>query len=257
MAKLSQRYLTLFALLVAWFGLVPGAVYAQNGAASAASKVRFEFTVFAAERLAGLYYLPSPDEKPQELVFASQSKSKLYSYHGSRELVFFRLSVKPGAESGTVAGNAIIEPAAVPVARLVIPEKAERAMLLFLTEPRPGEGAGASFRIYSVNDSYATLASGQVLILNASGRDYAAELAGQQAFLGAGLSGPYTVGSHLVLKLGAQTGSNWVKAGVREVNLGASARAIVVLFPPTVKGGIAPNIRILADDVPPPKPATP
>jgi hypothetical protein len=253
MATFSYRHLAPIYCFIGLYCLSLPSSWAQSVAAQTAkTQSNISFTVFAPDRLNGLYFLPKAGDKPRPLSFSSQSKSPVYTYTGSSELTFYNLVTPVGTSPKTSPSQAPIEPTLIPVARLVIPEGASRLLILFFPEKNQGGSGALSYRLFPINDSFSNLIAEHVVILNASGREYAAAISDQKVFLKAGLSGPYKVGQKAVLQFAAQLGERWVSAGVREFDLGENARSVVVLFPPTVSGSIAPNVRILTDAIPSP-----
>lgn len=237
MAKL-RRHLTIFTLLA-----VSVCLHAQTAPRS----VELEFTVFAQNRLSGLFFVPAPGAKPEELKFYSQARSASYSYRGAN-----LFSVYSGSPS-SVNGQA---PSAPVAARLQIPEGMTRALLFFVENPNKSDGTTPPYIILPLNDTLDQVPRGHVRIVNLAGLTYAADIGGERLILERGLSRPIRIDKSATIRLAVQLREQWVPAGSRDVAFRDNIRGFLVFFPPLEKGGIAPNIRELLTEVPSEQAAT-
>jgi hypothetical protein len=227
MAK-SNRYLILFVLLFLW---VPVG-HAQTNGPGLERVVEVEFTVFARDRHAGIYFRPSAGKPLEELEFFRSSRSPVYRYKGPAELVFYD---SPIGETE--------------VARLTVAPELTRLLLLFIPvrEPQPG---GRRFNVFGVNDSTSALPPGKAMVLNASGLEYAAMIGSEQLMLPKGLSTAVPASGKVTFQLAWSDGEGWFNAGYHEFSTSPGARTCLVLFPPRSATGIGPLIRTLVDEPP-------
>lgn len=232
MAKF-RRYLIFLVLMV---------VSVCSHAQTAPRTVEFQFTVFAQNRLNGLFFVPAPGSKPEELRFYSQARSASYSYRGSS---LFTVHKGPPVDANN--GQA---PEAAIAARLLIPEGLTKALLFFVENPNRSDGTSPPYIILPLADTLGQVPRGHVRVVNLAGVTYAADIGGERLILERGLSRPIRVDKSTTIRLAVQMNEQWVPAGSRDVPFRENLHGFLVFFPPLEEGGIAPNIRVLLAEVP-------
>lgn len=203
----------------------PAPVHAQ----SAAPLVRF--TVFAAKPIANVTFVPRDNAEPRKLTFYPTARSPRYEYRGAMPLRF------TDAESGEV------------VAEASIPPNITEALLLLSPAAKDGAGAGLRYRVAVLDDSPARQGAGTLAIINLSGLMLAGTVNGRNVTLQSGLNPTFEAGrgASVVLRTDFKGRSYQSYSGT--ITLGASQRALLLLFPPFYAGSLEVQSRVLVDSV--------
>ncbi len=213
-----------------------------------------EFTVFARYRQQNLQFLPDAQSPPQSLEFFGNTRSPAYSYTGkSRQLPIYEAAPLTAYWEALTRDPRNPPALPVPVAIADIPEGLTRALLLFIPVRNPPAGQ-PRLRVYVVDDSPHTLPAGFAAVINASGREYKAQLGEEIMDVPHGIGGKVPATGTVELRLATQDGNDWVVSGRHTFRLGNKDRVSLVFFPPTSPTGIAPIIRTLIDTMPDEKP---
>jgi hypothetical protein len=204
--------------------LVAAAVMAQT---NPAAQQIVRFTVFAAEPIDDLGYLPAPGAAVVPLQFYPTARSPRYEHRGRLPL---RLVTVGTGET---------------VAEIPIPDGLREVLLLVSAPGGPPEPRRRDVTV--LDDGPRQRGPGQIQILNLSGLELEAELNGRRIPAEAGLNGAVNAGqsARIILHTAFRGRSylSWHDA----VPLGSTGRALVVLFPPFLRGSLEVQTRVLLD----------
>lgn len=131
-----------------------------------------------------------------------------------------------------------------------MPTEASRLLLCFLREP----GRPEILTVVPIDDSTTALPPGHVNIINLSGLELAADLAGQRFEIKPGLTPGKPIKARSPLHLAAYTVAGWRPAFSTIFELEANERATLVLLPPTSPARPLLPSRILLDRLEEPTP---
>ncbi|MFH1500294.1 MAG: hypothetical protein ABII82_21010, partial [Verrucomicrobiota bacterium] len=214
-----------------------------------------QFTTFARLRQKDLQFLPDAKSPPQSLEFFGNTRSPIYTFKGGNRLPIYKAAELTAWHDARTANPRQPPPLPAPVAIADIPPGLSRALLLFIPvrNSPPGE---PKLRIYVVDDSPRTLPAGYAAVINASGREYKAQLGDKILDVPHGIGGKVPAKGTVELRLAAQDNNGWVISGRHTFKLGDNDRASLVFFPPTSPTGIAPIIRTLIETMPDQVPST-
>lgn len=213
------------------------------------TRTRVEFSVFARHRVKGLQVLPADGAEPIDVEFFGKARSPRYTADGDGTVVFYDAK-ELAAYRERLADGAQDRPA-LPPARAIaqVPAGVERALLLFIPV-RGAAAGGVRFHVFVVDDGPRRVPAGHASVINASGREYMAQLGGRVLELPHGVSETVPIAGEVELRLAARTDEGWEACGVHTFEIGERERVNLVLFPPTSRTGIAPVVRTLIDEPP-------
>jgi hypothetical protein len=198
--------------------------------AQEAKPAPIHFTVFAAQPLPGLAFLP-PKGAAQPMKFALSARSPRYTYAGPPPLKF--IEVATGKE----------------VAEAIVPAAVREALLVFSAAP-PGEPHGWRYEITVVDDSATQVAPGRFAILNLSGLKLTGTFDRTPIMVSDGMNPPAVFTHPATLTLFTLSHGVKVQSYSEVVRTPKSSRLLLVLFPPARKGALELQSRPLVD-VPP------
>ena len=227
-ARRPCYFLLAFAVL-----LTATAARAQVPAAGPAVR----FTVFAAQPIKDVAFVPRAKAAPVALAFQPTARSSRYEYRGPMPLRF----VDP--KSGSV------------VAEVNIPPTIQNALLLFspLEGAKPGEGL--RFQVAVLDDGAARHGPGGLAIINFSGLALSGKLNNQIVSVKAGLNPTLPIGRTAALTLSTVFKQRTYQAYSGTITLGRNERALLILFPPFYPGALEVQSRLLVDQPPGAAPA--
>jgi hypothetical protein len=194
---------------------------------------QLDFTVFSAEPINHLAFVPLPDAAPRRLVFYPTARSPHYHYAGPGALQFL------DAISGAVA------------AEVLLPPELRTGLLIFSAVPAPSPGA-PRYRIRVVDDSAAAHPPGALRILNSSGLRLSGAINRRPVVLEEGANGPYRVGAAAAIELRTPFRAQSYQAYAATIALGPADRAVLLLLPPYRPGALEVQSRVLVDTPSPP-----
>jgi hypothetical protein len=227
MAAMQCRH----ASLTCGFLLAVGAAgFAQGAAAPVSAAVRF--TVFAAQPVKGLTFVPRANAAPQELAFQPTARSARYEYRGTMPLRFVE------AGTGTV------------VAEATIPAGMRDALLLFLPITSGGAKGSLRYQVAVLDDGAGRHAPGGLAILNLSGLALSGTVGAEKVTLQAGLNPTLPIGRTTAVSFSTVFKNRSYRSYVGTVTLGRNERALLILFPPFYAGGLEVQSRLLLDQPP-------
>ena len=209
--------------------LIGSAVHAQTSNAAQP----FRFTVFSAQPIKGITFVPRTNAGPVTLAFQPTARSLRYEYRGTMPLRFVDTT------SGTT------------VAEANIPAGMQHALLLFspLESGKAGT-AGLRYQIAVLDDSAGRHAAGGLAIINLSGLPLSGKVNAQELTLKPGLNPTLSVGRSATIKLSTLFKQRSYQSYTGTVALGRNDRALLILFPPFHAGGLEVQSRLLVDQPP-------
>ena len=189
------------------------------------------FTVFSAERITDVSFVPRANAAPQKLVFQPTARSARLEYRGPMPLRFF------DATSGEV------------VAEANVPVGITHALLLFTPIDRSkNAGSGLRFQIAVLDDSLARQGPGGLTMINLSGLPLSGKVNHESVSLKPGLNPPLAVGSSARVVLMTTVKNRTFQSYAGTVALKRNERALLILFPPFYAGGREVQSRLLFDE---------
>jgi hypothetical protein len=203
------------------------------GLAAAVAEVRagvksLRFTVFSAEPIENLSYVPVTQASPVPLVFYPTARSPDYFYTGPGPLQFV------DATTGSVAVEVEVPPN-LRDALLIVSEVASRA-----PEAR-------RFEVNVVDNSAVRYAPGQLLILNLSGLPLNGMVNRLPTTLVAGMNGPFRADGSATLNLRTAFRGRTYQAYADTLVVDHGNCALLLLLPPYRRGSLEVQSRILLD----------
>lgn len=226
----ALRYLSWLCGLFAGWALTSPAT-AQVSGAPASQVVRF--TVFAAQPIAEIAFVPRAKAAPQKLTFYPTARSPRYEYRGPMPLRFV------DATNGAT------------IAEATIPPGLREAMLLFTPIEPPAGGAGKPalrYRIAVLDDSAARHGPGGLAIINLSGLALSGTVNQEAVTLRSGLNPTIAVGRSAKIVLRTTVKQRTHQSFAATVPLTTRQRALLLLFPPFYKGSVEAQSRLLVDE---------
>jgi hypothetical protein len=223
--SLSRRRVAAFA--VALCVAVLGGV--ALGAAQPATSPPIRFSVFAAQPVADLAFVPRPGAAPQKVHFFPTARSAKAEYRGPMPLRF------SDATGATV------------VAEAAIPAGLRDALLLFSPFPDAARAGGLRYQITVVDESSLRLSAGGLAIINLSGLALAGTVNAAPVAVSAGLNPAITVGRSAKIELQTTFKGRAYRSYAATVALKAGERALLILFPPFNPGSLEVMPRVLID----------
>jgi hypothetical protein len=217
--------------LAGWL-LLAGAIAVSAHGATAPTPAAVRFTVFSAQPVKGLTFVPRPNAAPQELVFQPTARSARHEYRGPMPLRII--------ESGT----------GTLVAEATIPAGIRDALLLFLPIA-DGKGGGAlRYQVAVLDDGAGRHGPGGLAILNLSGLALSGTVGAEKVTLKAGLNPTLPLGRTTTVSFSTAFKGRTYRSYVGTVALGRNERALLILFPPFYAGGLEVQSRLLLDQPP-------
>jgi hypothetical protein len=248
-----HRYLISLLILAMWGGSL---AYAAEPASAAKQAVEVEFSVFGTRAFQGLAYLSATSPKPTALKFYSVHLSASYAYKGDPVIKFYNEAELTAALQAIEAEKAANPNAPVPplklkpVAVCTLPAGMKKAVFLFFPRAQAAGENGGLCEIYPMDMDLTKVPVGHLVVINASGRDFLAQVNSTTTTLSRGVSQPF----------GAERGKISVKIARLEPefqnvvssdrwNLTKSQRRLWVLFPMMNSTDVFPDARCLVDTV--------
>lgn len=211
-------------LILAWFGIDS----ASAADATAATAVRF--TVFSAQPIRDLSFVPRSNAAPQKVVFQPTARSVRYEYRGASPLRFV------DANTGDV------------VAEAAIPPTIRGAFLLFTPlEAKNAAGRPLRYQIAVLDDGAARHAAGGLAIINLSGLTLSGTVGAEKVTLKAGLNPTLPIGRSAAVTLTTAFKGRTYRSYEKTVTLARHERALLLLFPPFNPGSLEVQSRLLLD----------
>lgn len=210
------------------FGLTTVA-HAQAPAAVQAAR----FTVFSAQPLKDVAYVPRAKAAPVKLAFQPTARSARYEYRGAMPLRFI------DATTGD------------PVAEANIPAGMQNALLLFSPlDPAKSDATGLRYQIAVLDDGAGRHGPGGLAIINLSGLALSGKVNKQDVTLKPGLNPTLSVGGTASIKLSTVFKQRTYQSYSATATLGRNERALLILFPPFYAGALEVQSRLLVDQPP-------
>lgn len=190
--------------------------------------VPFEFTVFAAEPMRGIEFIPAPEADGVALTFYPTARSPRYTHRGGGPVLF----VDAGTEDV--------------VAEITPPPHCRRALLLFAAASAP-EGDTPRYDVTMLEDDSANLPAGTLAILNASGMELEGMAGGHSFTLHSGLNAPVALDRSIEVRLQTRFRGRLYQSYSETIEPGRSGRALLILLPPYRAGSLEVQSRLLTD----------
>ena len=192
---------------------------------------QWNFTVFSAQPIDDLTYLPQPGATPVPLAFYPTARSPRYSYSGPARLRLFH------SRTGATAAEINVPPEI-------------RTVMLILSAKGHGSGDGWDYDVIVVDDGALSHAPGTLLILNFSGLTLSGSINRQSLTLLSGFNAPIRVGQVAAINLRTPFKARTYQAYAETIALEESGRALLLLLPPYHQGSLEVQSRVLLDAVP-------
>ena len=192
------------------------------------------FSVFSAQRIADVSFVPRPNAAPQKLVFQPTARSARDEYRGAMPLRFF------DATTGTV------------VAEANVPVGIDDALLLFSPIDAAGKGAstGLRYRIAVLDDNALRHGPGGLAIINLSGLTLSGKVNKDAVSLKPGLNPTLAVGNAARVVFTTTLKNRTYQSYSGTLALKRNERALLILFPPFRPGAVEVQSRLLVDEPP-------
>lgn len=187
------------------------------------------FSVFAAQPLADLSFVPRPGAPPQKVHFFPTARSAKADYRGPMPLRF------SDATGATV------------VAEAAIPAGVRDAFLLFSPFPDGAKAGGLRYQVAVVDESALRLSAGGLAIINLSGLALSGTINTTAVTLTPGLNPAVSVGRSAKVELQTTFKGRAYRSYAATLALKAGERALVILFPPFNPGSLEVMPRVLVD----------
>lgn len=200
--------------------------------------VRCEFSVYAYQRLPGLYYESEGQLFP--VTFYSSTPSPRYFYRGPSPLVFFRLQPIPNAEVPDAVRR-------IPVATADIPLAGGSFLLVFLVDPntRPP----LQYPVAVMPDDDRTFPAGSLRLFNATGWTLYGKLGADRFRLRPGSSPAFPIAASESLTLAFEHAGRLHRGFQQAIEVRPEERCLLLLFPPYVAGSARLQTRSLREPV--------
>lgn len=216
-----------------WLVIVAAAWAAAGWVRAQPAAQQVRFTVFSAQPIAELAFVPRAGAAAQKVAFYPTTRSPRYEYRGLMPLRFV------DATSGAV------------VAEVNVPPEIREPLLLF--SPLP-EGAGAKqksalkYQVAVLDDGSARHGPGGLAIVNLSGLALTGTVNRDDVTLKAGLNPTLAVGRTAKVALRTTFNKRIYQSYAATIALTARQRALLILFPPFYKGSLEVQSRLLVDE---------
>ena len=183
------------------------AVGRASNASPDTPQIQVQFSVFGTHALQGLAYRSAVTDKVLPLKFYSVTLSSLYDYRGEPSLRFYDAQALAAAldtiakEKATDSRESELDLKIKPIAVCRIPDGMKRVLLLFIPRSKPGED-GIRCDVYPINMDTTKVPAGNLLIVNASGREFVGEINSRIVKIHQGVSEPYEAqGGRITVKM--------------------------------------------------------
>jgi hypothetical protein len=213
------------------------ATFASAEVAPPSAAIRF--TVFSAQPIKEVSFVPRANTPPQPVQFFPTARSPRYEYRGAMPVRFV------DTNSGAV------------VAEAIIPAGVRDALLLFSPmEPAagavaaPGVPAERRYQIAVLDDGAARHTAGGLAIINLTGLALSGTVNTEKVTLKAGLNPTLAVGRSAKIALNTVSQKRTYQGYTGTATLGRNERALLILFPPFYKGAHEVQSRLLLDQPP-------
>lgn len=238
-------------ILAVFFGLLwlnASNAYAQPEAEI--ESISIDFSVFSYRRPDDIKYFTDA-ETSKEISFYSGARSPEYAYEGAPVITFFKeFEVDPVFDPKENGNPENLEPLIerIPVGQAIIPEGVKNALLVFFpSRSRDAGKAGKYYNIFVIDDSSSALRESQMLVLNASGINLVSKVDAESFVAGPGLHGPFRLSGLTKIQMATRVRDELIQAFLGEVELDAGERAILILYPPKLRGSVEVQARLLVD----------
>jgi len=181
----------------------------------------YHFTVFAAEILTGLGYIPEPESEVVPLRFRPTERSTRYEFLGETPFQLVDLN------SGAVVAEAKIPP--------------PLGDLLFLILPKDG----GRYSIQVIDDSPVAGDGDQLRILNLSGLALTGSINGRAIPIGDGMNAPVKLSGTMLLELRTEFRGRSFRTLTETLEAGPSRPNLLILFPPHRPGSLEVQWRLI------------
>lgn len=233
------------------------AVSAHAAANAAKQTVEVRFSVFGTRALQGLAYMSETSPTPTAVKFYSVQLSSTYTYRGEPVIKFYneaeliaalrQMEAERAANPRGPKPRLSIEPVAV----CKLPPDMKNAVLLFFPQTRKAGESGGLFDVYPMDMDMKKVPAGHMVVINASGRDFHAQINSNMTKLTRGISQPFAAESGKISVKIARTEPEFQNVVSSDRwNLASTQRRLWVLFPMTNANDVLPDTRCLVDNVP-------
>jgi len=188
----------------------------------------FTFTVFSAEPIEHLVYVPRPHAAPLPLAFYPTARSPGYRYAGPATVQLI------DSGTGAVAAEINVPPAI-------------RTALFILSASDSPSSAAPRYRAQVVDDGVGEHPPGTLLVLNLSGLPLSGSINQRPVTLAEGKNVPIRVGASASVNLRTPFRDRSFQAYAETIALGDSGRALLLLLPPYRQGSLEVQSRVLLD----------
>lgn len=245
----------LYRYLVLAFVSIAVTTSISRGADPAPKQVEIQFTVFGTRAFQGLVYMTSTSTKPTPVKFYSVTLSAPYKYKGGQELKFYdgaqlavameAMAAQKKANPGGPAPVLTLKPLAV----CSIPEGLKTAVLLFF--PSEDKLNGRLCEVFPMDMAVTKVPAGNMVIINASGRDFIGQVNSKIVTITKGVSAPFKAeDGKISVKMVRQEADFQGVVCADKWSLAKNQRRLWVLFPFSNDNEVLPDTRCLTDSLP-------
>ena len=197
-----------------------------------ASGQSVRFTVFSAQSIKEIAFVPRLNASPPKLQFQPTARSTRYEYRGSMPVRF-------------------VDSAGAVVAEATIPPTIRDALLLFTpADVTAGSTGSLRFQIAVLDDAATRHGAGGLAIINLSGMALSGTINAEKVALKPGLNPTLPIGKSAKITFSTTAKNKTYQSYASTVTLGRNERALLILFPPFNKGGFEVQSRLLLDQPP-------
>jgi hypothetical protein len=189
------------------------------------------FTVFSAEPVNGVGYVPKPEAPAVPLVFYPTARSPRYTYEGGNPLRFYL-----PANNGTTSA---------PAGEVTIPPGVRDGLLLFTPASGPG---GPRYSVRLIDDGPGRHPPGAIAIVNLSGLPLRGTVGRTEMVLKDGLNTPVKIARSAPVMLRTMFRGRLYQSYAGTVELEAGERALLILLPPYRAGSLEVQSRLMMDE---------
>jgi hypothetical protein len=199
---------------------------------------QIRFSVFSADPIENLNFLPADQQVPVAVVFYPTIRSPVYTYRGETPLRFY--------QSGAV--GSLLAPSAL-VAEVDLASAPENCLLLFSRLPSPAAD-GLKYRVHVLDEGAARSGPGSLRIFNLSGLILTGVIGSRSFTLNAGLGPSLRVPKSPKVELRTLFRNRLYPAYSETLELKPNDRGLLLLFPPFRSGSLEVQSRLLVDEPP-------
>jgi hypothetical protein len=218
-------------LTAAWLSAV-AMFTSANGQPDPAATRQLNFTVFAAEPIKNLSYIPQPGGAQVALAFYPTARSPRYVFRGPSLLQFLDIDTSEVR------------------AEVSVPSTVRTALFILSAVESTSSGA-VHFRVDVVDEDTSTHEPGTLLVLNFSGLELAGTLGRRPISLQPGFNGPMRVEGAAAITLRTPFRGRSYQAFAETIPLDRFSRGLLLLLPPYRPGSLEVQSRVLLDVVTP------